>query len=156
MLILSSTIGPQIKAFFLCGKMWATDVSPWSSNCQTSSVEPTPTKFPNFGRPVQLLAVWTATLGSVDVWNTANMYFLKSFSSQRVQNGSRFGKTWKGDEVSDDPLLQELILCAFGINIWALRTCQVHKSKGWRELFLTRFGRSAWANTWHASRLELM
>lgn len=29
-------------------------------------------------------------------------------SSQRVQNGSRFGKTWKGDEVSDDPLFAKV------------------------------------------------
>lgn len=33
--------------------------------------------------------------------------------------------------------LQKLILCAFGINIWALRTCEVHKSQGW-QFFLNR------------------
>ena len=35
--------------------------------------------------------------------------------------------------------LQNLILCAFVINIWALKTFEVHKSQGW-QFFMTRSG----------------
>ncbi len=105
--------------------------------------------------------LWQTCRGeALNVWNTAEILLFKRISSQQVQNRSHFGKEWRVMRYLIIRLFQNtLILFAFGIKnnlsrFWALRTCEVQKSQGWQ--FPTRSSHSAWANTWHASRLELM
>ena len=80
---------------------------------------------------------WTATLGSVNVWNTADMYFLKKHPLNGCKMGVGLEKRERVMRYLMICFLQNLILCAFGINIWAWRTCEVHKSQGW-QFFLSR------------------